>query len=489
MKKITIITTIALLGFLFINSCTEDWEEMNVDPDNPTVAPATNILAHTLRYAGDVFYDDWQDMNNFMSFAGHVTKIQYVDEARYEYRESVVNAAWEDYYVLQMDLKKMASSARSQGRMKTWAVSKTFSAFLWQMATDMWKSIPYEEALAGEEGVNNPVYSDQETIYLALIDSLQAANDEFNKAYPSDDLGSGDVLYQADFSKWQKFCNSLRLRIALRLSYSHPTVAQNLAEAVLGDPANNPIFESNEDNAFMYWPGAAPYKEPWAENFEDRDDHGMAKTLVDTLQALNDPRLPVYAKENPDGEYVGLVEGAAKGTFNISEISRIGVFYRENPTGHTPFMRYSETMFNVAEAALNGWNVGADAQTAYETALRASLEENQVAEADITTYMGHPRVAWGGTEEENLHKIIKQKWIALFKQGREAWSLQRRTDFPQMDDAPGSPFTGHNRQPFRYPYPQDEKILNETNYMQAADGIVDNYWGQQMIWDTRTGVE
>jgi len=501
MKKLNIISSIVLLGLIFFGvSCTEGWEDLNEDPNNPSEAPATNILAHTIRVAGGAFYDDWQDMNNFMSYAGHVTKIQYIDEAKYDYRESVVNTAWSNYYNLQLDLQKMRNLTEENNKPKSYAVAEVFSVFLWQMMTDMWKDIPYEDALNGEDGTFQPEYTSQQEIYMDLLERLDSANQALNQPVNTanpDNLGAGDILYNGDKAKWQKFCNSLRLRIAMRISKIDAETAQGVAEAILTDQENNPIFASNDDNAYLWWPGAAPYKEPWALNLESRDDHGMAKTLVEKLKELDDPRIKAYAKPNEDGEYVGVVEGAAEGSFQTSNISRIGAKYREDPAGFTPFMRYAETMFNVAEAAQLGWNTGSfTAQGAYEEGVEASLMENSVnqidnstliTEAEMTKYMNQPEVAWNAAE--GFSKIYTQKWISLFKQGREAWSLTRRTDQPVMPPAAASVYDGHNRQPFRYPYPTQEKNLNTANNNAASEGIDDQYWGQQMWWDTRTGVQ
>ncbi len=501
MNKYKIISLTVIMGLFLTLSCTEGWEEMNEDPNNPNEVPATNILAHTLRVTGDAFYDDWQGMNNFLSYSGLVSKIQYIDEALYDYRESVVNTAWTDYYTLLQDQEKMKEIALEQGRNKTWAVAETFSVFLTQMLTDQWKDVPYSKALSGEEGEGNykVSYDAQQSIYMNMITRLENANEEFNKpvnAANPDALGEGDKLYGGDFDLWQKFCNSLRLKIALRISEIDEPTAQTLAETILTNPADNPIFESNADNAFLYWPGTAPYKEPWAENLETRDDHGMAKTLVDTLYDIAspyDPRLPVYAipVTGASRAYVGVVEGAEKGSFATDTISRIGEHYRNDPDGYTPFMRYSEVMFNVAEAALNGWNTGAyTAQAAYEEGISASFAENGVS-ADYASYLTEPGVAWTGTTADDRHRIYKQKWIALFKQGQEAWALQRRTDFPPIDVSPGaveSMTSNHNRQPFRYPYPSDEKTLNKENYEAAAQGIEHHFWGQKMWWDTRSDV-
>ncbi|MCD6113521.1 MAG: SusD/RagB family nutrient-binding outer membrane lipoprotein, partial [Bacteroidales bacterium] len=68
------------------------------------------------------------------------------------------------------------------------------------------------------------------------------------------------------------------------------------------------------------------------------------------------------------------------------------------------------------------------------------------------------------------------------------WACTRRTDFPLMSAAPSSVYNGHNRPPFRYPYPTDEVNLNGNNIDSHMNGIVDHFWGQQMWWDTRTGV-
>jgi len=484
MKKIFKINLILILGIIVsVVSCTKDFEDMNVNPNEPVDAPSTNILAHSLRYYADSFFDAWQNMNNFSSYSGQITKIQYVDEARYNYRESVVNAAWEDAYTTLLDLKKVQEKSDEEGTINMKAVAMTFSAYIWQIATDTWKAIPYANALQGEDGATNPTYSMQQDIYPDLLRMLKDAGDMFAQGN-GDALGSGDILFNGDVMKWRKFCNSLRLRVAIRISKVDPATAQTHIEQIMGDQGTYPIMASNDDNALVFWPGAAPYKEPFYENSETRDDHGMCNVLLDKLVDLGDPRLPVYAHPAPsDGEYRGLDPGAEDG-FSPSDISRIGARFRDNPSGFTPFMRYAEVLFIASEAAANGWNVGLTAQAAYEAGVTASLEENGIGADDIATYLANADVAWDGSME----KLYIQKWIALFKNGHEAWAEVRRTDVPVIDEAPGSPYGSHNRQPFRYPYPTDEINLNSANINQVTGGIVDHFWGQQMWWDTRSGV-
>lgn len=482
MKRIYILLMVTL--FVAV-SCTKDWEEMNVSPNSPNDVPMTNLLANSLVYTGENFYDEWQGLNNFLSYSGHITKIAYIDEARYSFRPNVVNQAFRDYYRVQLDLSKMIEKAQAADKPHSQAVAMTFSAFLWQMAVDQWGDIPYTQAIQAETDAEilTPVYDKAEDIYTALFQVVEDANVLFNipaNAANPDDIGDGDFLYGGDVAKWQKFCNSLHLRLAMR--------AQNQSEfnMVMNDLAGHPIFESIDDEAKLKWQGSAPYKEPWALNLESRDDHGMAKTFIDIMLSLDDPRLPVYALPNEAGDYVGAPEGANNGDFQVNDISRIGDKYRIDPAGHSYFLRYAEVEFIKAEGALLGWS--GDAQTAYEAGVTAVFEETGMTDV-LADYMLKAEVAWGDESVyTNLEKIWLQKWIGIFKQGQELWAENRRTDFPVMPMAVGSVFPGHNRQPFRYPYPDNEFNLNGSNIAPSAAVVVDHYWGEQLFWDKRTGV-
>jgi hypothetical protein len=488
MKKIFKLNIILVLAFFLASlSCTKDFEEMNINPNQPVDVPSTNILCYDLRFISDNFFNAWQGMNEMCSYAGHISKIQYVDEARYQYREGTVNNAWTQYYNVLLDLQVIIAKSEEEETMNMKAVAMTFSAMLMQMVTDQWKAVPYTNALQGAEGVTMPTFDQQDAIYYDLLAKLQEAGDIFAQGH-DDDIGSGDLIYGTyldPVSQWQKFCNSLRLRVAIRMSLVDPTTAKQHIEGILGNPGQYPIMGSNDDNAFMYWPGTAPYKEPYYEDSETRDDHGVCSVIVDILKDFNDPRLPVYAHANLNGEYVGVPPGAADDEFIVADVSRIGARFRDDPTGFSPFMRYAEVLFYIAEAAKNGWNAPMSAQEAYEAGITASLEENGIDQAGIDAYLAEDGVAWNN----DMDQIYMQKWIAIYKQGQEAWAEVRRTDVPVIDVSSGSNFVGiHNRQPFRYPYPTNEYNLNFANVDAVDNNVVDNFWGEQMWWDTRTGV-
>ncbi len=511
MKRIYIKTFAILFTVLFATSCTKNWETMNTDPNNPKDAAYTNVLAHSIRYIGSVMFDDWQGMNNFCSYTGQITKIQYTDEAHYQYRDNVVYNAWSDYYETQLDLSKLIEKAKAAGNSGQEGAALTWSVYLWQMAADQWGNIPYSQAIQGEsKGNYTPVYDKPSAIYNSLFAKIEEANDLL--AHPktvtgsTDQLGEGDIIYHGSFAEWQKFANSIHLRLAMRISNVDPAKAQAEVEKILGDPSKYPIFESRDDEAKLKWTGA-PYYEPYYYNhyIRNRDDHGMAKTLIDTLLSFNDPRIAAFAKRNSAGLYVGQVEGSKSG--DVRHTSRIGAMYRDDPKGYTYFLRYAEVQFNIAEAGLRGWNIGSyTANGAYAAGIAASFDETYSGElspldvknesADLAAYMANPKVALTGVvgapfnmdPSTDLVKVYIQKWISMFKEGQELWALQRRTNYPPMAAAPGSNYPGHNVGPFRYPYPSTEFNLNGTNATAASAGIVDHFWGKQLFWDVRTGV-
>ena len=487
MRKNLIITAIMIGLTAFVVSCTKDFEQINTDPNNPVEAPSINILANVIRNYNQNNSNAWGDMNEPSSWANHLGKIQYIDEARYQFRGGVVNTRWSVSYNNINDLDKIiARESGEDGNPYYKGIAMTLRAIIYQQSTDRWGDIPYSQASQGDIKVTNPSYDTQESIYMDLLEQLRDANSLFI-TYPSPGflIGPSDVLFSGNMLRWKKFTNSLRLRVATRISDVASNVAETHIEEILGAPATYPIMESNADNAYLRWDPTGLYRDPWNADSDNRDDHGMCKTLIDILVDHNDPRLPVYAKPAAsDGEYRGVISGAIDGTFELADISRIGVIFRDVPDGFTPIMRSAEVHFMIAEAAARGWNTnGVTAQEAYEAGIAASFDEYGLDGFD--DYIQQPEVAWTG----DVDQIHLQKWLSLFKNGNEAWAENRRTDVPLLEHAPGSPYLGqHNRPPFRYPYPVDEINLNSANINPKLQGIVNHMWGNKMWWDTRTGV-
>src|SRR5437899_3383893 len=94
-------------------------------------------------------------------------------------------------------------------------------------------------------------------------------------------LGAAAPFYGGAALGWQRFANSLRARLAMRLANVDPTTAQAQIQAALSAPGG--VNSSNADNTRFPWPGDGIYDNPWMANFRTRDDHRMSNTLMNEM--------------------------------------------------------------------------------------------------------------------------------------------------------------------------------------------------------------
>ena len=65
---------------------------------------------------------------------------------------------------------------------------------------------------------------------------------------------------------------------------------------------------------------------------------------------------------------------------------------------------------------------------------------------------------------------MRQKWLASFMVGLEAWYDFRRTGLPE-EIKPGQDNVNDNQVPVRFLYPDQEQSLNAENYKQAIGSL------------------
>ena len=490
MKNIFKLTTVASLAVsLMLGGCTSNFDEINSDPDALETGAPTNMLGYALRetmtrQAGFDATEAW---------AGYIVKIQYMDNYNYLPTNNTYGNKFSNCYrrvVLLDDILALTEENADELKNIRWA-SRIFKEYLWLLNTDQFGDIPYTDANKVEDGQMKPKYDSQEIIYPAILENLKAIADEMAAGLGSDNIGEGDFRFGGNIQRWQKFCNSLRMRAAMRIVNVAPDLAKSTIEEICQNQAAYPLLETSAENAYFYWQGSSPYFEPYYNDFRTRDDYGMSNIFVNHLKSMNDPRISaIMQPAATDGEYRGFENGALSAPSNIQAISRMGVMYREDPAGFTPLLKSCENYFIMAEAAMRGWNVGISAQEAYETAVKLSMDDNGVSAADAETYLAN-----AGKWDNTLERIYMEEWVALFKENCEAWSLYRRTGYPKeirtSGEYPGkfcSFGTAHNDVPFRMPYPDNEYQYNKENVEAATVDVVDNTWGKQMWWDTRTNV-
>ncbi len=460
--------SLLLLTTASLQSCTEDFEEINTDPNNPVSISPALLLPNAIqtvvdRYWGHSTRYERLNIDAAMCWIQHLSRNIYINAEgdSYEIPLTIASATWNNIYnesLINFERVIQLSSPEGEYPNTNYAgIALTMQAFAFAYLTDVFGPIPYSEALRGtaENPINSPKYDSMEEIYAGLLADLAEANAKLTIGGPAI---SGDILFNGDILKWKKFANSLALRIANRQAAKKPAESREVMGRIWGDPTTYPIFTSNSDAAELRHFDVIGSRNKMFDVFSTRSDWNISSTLIDKLLELEDERITVYAQPLENGTYAGLPNGltdAAAGNYNAS---RIGQKFL-SPVAPSILMTYAELLFIKAEAALDG-DIGGDPAAFLQEAIEASFAQHGLTMP--AGYLGR----LGAIDKET---VMTQKWIALFGQGVEAWNEYRRTGYPILPPPnPNAVFSNDGVLPTRIEYPVSEYSLNKSN---LDDGV------------------
>ncbi len=478
-------------SIFLLGACTSGFEDLNTDPNQPVEVPTSSLFTGAERELVRSIFGNHQDLVGIglplMTYAQQMAGLRGGFDDVYSIVEEDFSEIYnrglrdlEEIIRLNTDEETLSSAALSGPNMNQIAVARILKAWAFHNVTDVWGDVPYTQALKGKDFAL-PVYDTQETIYMDLLKELTEASAMIDVS--EGDI-SGDIIFDGNMEKWQKFANSLKMRVGLRLSKVAPSIAEDaVAEAYAAG-----VMTSNDDNAFYKFLESQPNNNPWFYRFElSVPNYGVGSTLIDMLKMTNDPRLEAYADTafNADlgGGYVGQPVGLDRATG--SGISDFAASWpdKENILDETsPFniMTYSEVLFILAEASERGWITGT-ASTFYDQAITASMEQWGIDDPTaISDYLAQPEVMYDTNEP--FKSIGEQKWVSLYMQGVQSWSEWKRLGYPALEIAEDAVINGIPR---RKGYPPSEINLNKANYdiavsRQGPDNLLTRVW-----WDVQ----
>ena len=489
--------SVALLTMAFAaTGCSTDLTGLNVNPNNPTSAPASSLFTNATVTAMNRFNGSFQTLSMTSLFAQHIAQVQYVDEDRGHIRTTTVDALFTGVYTAELkDFQQVIDIGKATTSPNTSGPASVMQTWVYQNLTDLFGDIPYSEALKGDAGGPlKPKYDLQKDIYAGMLKSLTDASATMTAS--GGGVGAADPIYQGDIAKWQRFSNSLRLRLAMRMQKADAAKADVELRAALSAPGG--VFVSNADNAKLTWPGDGVFDNPWSANFGTRDDHRVAKTLLDTMLVLADPRVKIYAQ--PTKADPNIYAGLQNGLDNIivtpffNTTSRPGAIFYPGATSYgtygtaagktTPsnIMTFAEVSFIRAEAAERNIGGLSGAAAYYTAGVRASIQQWGGTTAEADAYLLRAGVAYvpGAT---GLRQIGLQKWIALFTQGSEAWSEWRRTGNPATIKMGPRAYPDVLEVPRRIPYASNEQSVNAAKLSEAIARQGPDTYSTRMWWD------
>ena len=508
MKRYIVNTLMWGVLALGASGCTEKYLDINsnpyepgdLNPDDYALGSAMNNLAGTV-VSADVNTAQFTDCLLGGPCGGY-----FADSGAWAFSISNFNATndWTRVFmmsdqiipVLYSNLNQVQIVSQNTDNPVPYAIAMIIKVAAMSRVTDTYGPIPYTQI--GVDGRVTVPYDSQETVYNAFFDELDEAIATLSENSSSALVPTADYVYSGNVQQWIKFANSLKLRLAMRISYANPAKAQEMAESAVNQEFG--VIESNEDNAAWHYFGSITNPLFTAINYNGDESRPSAE-IVCYMNGYNDNRRASYFV-NEDGAfdsdvYVGLrrsIDRTDEARSYFSSYSAINV----SANDAIQWMNAAEVAFLRAEGvAVFGFNLGGTAKDFYEQGIRlsfaqwgASGEDDYIEDdrsvpqiytdpAGLNSYastISDITIKWdeSASTEEKQERIITQKWIANWMLGSEAWADYRRTGYPRLIPAPaaGNKSGGvvdSNRGARRMPYPSEENANNYENVQYARD--------------------
>jgi len=520
-QKSNFIKTISFCLLVTLASCIGKFEDYNTHPTDPspddmTIAERVGVLFPGMLYLMHNLQENDNQMIEQMvgnQYGGYMSMTNKWNNKNFgtfnptaDWIEIPFVNTFTKFYTNYLQVKKITAS---KDYIYAWANIIRVAVML--RVTDTYGPIPYSKMGGGYLAVE---YDGVQDVYHHMIDDLNNSiitltafvKDTRDRINP---MAEFDLVYHGDFSKWIRFANTLKLRMAVRIGL----VDTEYAIEVITDAITQGLIKKNSDNAFL-----PTLDNPYCKSAFNWQDLAANATLSAYMNGWDDPRRSVYMTMTSDGTYRGIRMGIE----NIDKETYTGDLYSKpnfKNNSNLPVFCAAETYFLLAEAALRGW-IADNVKDLYEQGIRTSMEQYEVSIGNYLSVTANPEyyedpnnalfsydysspfaggdvtVAWdrATTDAAKLEAIITQKWIAGYPLGFEAWCDFRRTNYPRIMPAaanlssvatggfvnnpesiidPYSPEQSFSiRMARRLPYPVSEKNENPSHVYYAVTQLL-----------------
>lgn len=415
----------------------------------------------------DLQNTDLISSGNYIGYFGNNNNWGFNNESNWNFTDSRMNYAYQNFYssifLPWNEIYEIAKDAESPSEQAILEMANIVRNVAWLRATDVFGPIAYTSA---GDGSIAPKFDSQEVVYKTMMADL-AKSVELLNTISYRVMSQYDLIYDGNVQNWVKLANSLMLRMAVRVHFKDEALAREYIAKAL-DPKNGGVIEDIASEAKIQTSAKMPLLNSMMASVNDYNETRMGATIWGYLRGYRDPRLSKYFTQGTYGygsymqkDYFAV---APENTNSKQETTWSEKFAsRPNIDANSPlyWFRASETYFLKAEAALYNLMEG-DPQTFYEQGVSMSFQENGVNgfTADYLETTDKPlgirtMAYWYGDyghdlsigntspkwddytgslqqKDEQLQKIITQKYLALYPNAVEAWTEYRRTGFPYI---------------------------------------------------------
>ncbi|MBV6643955.1 MAG: SusD/RagB family nutrient-binding outer membrane lipoprotein [Cyclobacteriaceae bacterium] len=478
MKKLGILALI--LSFAVITQRCDSALDINTDPlvatsaDPNTVLPAVTVTYEARRTS--------ELGTRIMDVSQHFGACFNSPKTGGGTSQTLTGNTWDVFYtdcLGNLSLLETDSRAAGDVRNNVTAVALIMKSLIFWDLTSIYEFIPYTEALNGQE-FPSPAFDDQETVLKGIVDDLDEAIGLIGNIPSSGvfDISQSDVIYQGNMGNWEKFANTLKLRILMMIRNKDAAYADARIPALLN---GDDLIETNAEAArFRYF--TSPGNQNafftivtafFGPDNESTQVHGPGPVLTQMLEDSGDPRLGLFFTDlSGTGTYPLPAAGIGGFPSATETVIANSIIRSDYPS---IWALPAEVEFYRAEAILKGIaGVNGDAATAYENGVQLALEywgqdidgvQRTLTDAQITAYvssLGAPTLA----------DVYDQQYLESFMRPILSWNTVRRNNAPTLAVVPGSNIAGGIIK--RFNYSNDEISANPNT--PANPPIDQNMW-------------
>ena len=322
------------MGFFFVVSCTDDFNEINEQPDALSTEDVsakffvTTVQQQLLRptmiplWFGDVIMPDQFSGQSSNGWAGS----DWTGDLGWVYNSFYTDlGCWDWLAGYNSTLTSYMNNVDEGGALEDdmyYALGLIIKGFYYQQFTEAFGMIPFSEA--SDPNITLPKYDEQIDVYKGIIADIDKAIAIIGSNV---DAGTGfgilrenDVVFNGNMQNWKKTANSLKLRIALRAhgsqgeDFSANAASEAISSGVLADA--DALFEGYAEETNI-WGGSASYGDIW-NNFTG-SQWKVSEAMINIMKSSNDPRLSKIALPSVGGSMTIVKPTDGEGVTLISD--------------------------------------------------------------------------------------------------------------------------------------------------------------------------
>lgn len=258
----------ALGVLLTLGACSEyDFDSKYEDPSKVTTVSISNLMVGVFQRVKDY---DLYEYNRFFGFDSQFVG-KYAQTFGYTYSSSMytpgytpfIDSQWDNLYSALTQLRKLESlyneeSTGQQEQDEVFLLAARLQVYDFFAATvDVFGDMPFSKActlpLTNDVQQSYAPYDKAEDIYRTILSELKEMAPRFRTIPVPRNFSTQDFINWGDMDKWERYANSLRLRLAMRVASQGELAEEGRAiiKEILENPTEYPLIEEQANNVFI----------------------------------------------------------------------------------------------------------------------------------------------------------------------------------------------------------------------------------------------